>query len=981
MCGRLTHWTCFALILAVSGGAQAAAFSDNFEIPHDFLADGVVGTSWDGFIGVNPNETVNVLDASISRPGQLYLESANALYHEPWTPLGPFLYKVVEGDFVATVKVTDYAGTEAAPVYHNNCGLMLRAFPEEAGPGEDWVALDYFPIWSCGNFVRSANDNARTENGHNGRQWGLDPWLQIEREGNTFHFRTSADGVSWTAIGVSPLTRDDLADVPLQVGLYQATYSADVGYAAFDEFMVEGPLVVPGMKAYNPAPADRATDVPRDTELRWSPAETAVTHDVYFGTVRDDVANASRTNPLDVLVGEGWDTSAYDPGLLEFGETYYWRVDEVQADGVTMDPGDVWTFTVEPYAYPIENITATASSSNRADTGPERTIDGSGLNVDGEHSIEPKAMWLSDRNGPQPTWIQYRFDKSYKLHQMLVWNYNQMLEPSLGFGARDVTVEYSTDGDNWTALGDFEFVQAPGEDTCTADTAVDFGGVMAQHVKLTIQNNWADILPQYGLSEVRFFSVPVLAREPEPAAGATGVNPQVAFGWRPGREAASHEVYLSPDEQAVIDGTALEAAVSEPSYEAALDLSETYYWKVVEVNEAETPTSWASDVWNFSTSDYIIVDDFESYTDDIDAGQTIWQAWSDGVEDPQNGGSQVGYDEAPFAERSIVHGGRQSMPLAYDNSAGTFSQAVRTFDVSQDWAEHGITALVLSFHGRLDNAPTPWYVKINNMKVPYSGGAATTMSLWKQWTIDLASLGVNLTSVSSLTIGVGNGAFGGIGTLYIDDIRLYRTPPAVVTPTDPGSNGLVVQYSMEGNLQDGSGNGNHGTPVGEPIYVDGPAGYGQVLNMDGTNDHAELPVGALVSSLTSASFSTRVNLVDPSRVWQRIFDFGTGTTTYMFLSPNSGGTGAVRFAITTSGGGGESIVSAPATLVGAWHHLAVVIDGTSRTIQLYVDGVAVAEGPTQQLPADLGVTTQNWIGRSQYEGDAYFMGMLDEFRI
>ena len=322
------------------------------------------------------------------------------------------------------------------------------------------------------------------------------------------------------------------------------------------------------------------------------------------------------------------------------------------------------------------------------------------------------------------------------------------------------------------------------------------------------------------------------------------------------------------------------------------------------------------------------------------------------------------------------------MPLAYDNTTGTFSQTVRTFDGPQDWTRHGVTSLVLFFHGHPDNAPAPLYVKINNTKVVYNNGsAATAMPLWKQWTIDLASVGVNLTSISSLTIGVGNGAFGGTGTLYIDDIRLYRTPPAVITPTDPGSNGLVVQYSMEGNVQDGSGNGNHGTPVGEPIFVDGPASYGQVLNMDGTNDHVELPVGSLVSSLTSASFSTRVNLLDPSRAWQRIFDFGTGTTTYMFLSPNSGGTGAVRFAITTTGGGGESIVSAPATLVGAWHHLAVVINGTSRTIQLYVDGVTVAEGPTQQLPADLGATTQNWIGRSQYEGDAYFMGMLDEFRI
>ena len=74
---------------------------------------------------------------------------------------------------------------------------------------------------------------------------------------------------------------------------------------------------------------------------------------------------------------------------------------------------------------------------------------------------------------------------------------------------------------------------------------------MAQYVKLTIKSNWGGVLPQYGLSEVRFFYVPVLAREPNPASGATGVNPEVTLSWRAGREAASHSVYLSTDQQEV----------------------------------------------------------------------------------------------------------------------------------------------------------------------------------------------------------------------------------------------------------------------------------------------------------------------------------------------------------------------------------------------------------------------------------------------
>ncbi len=980
MCRTVVHCFCVSLLLAACGTVQGAVFSDGFETSHDFLADGVAGTSWDGFIGSDPGQTVAALNASMARPGQLYLESAGAYYHEPWNPLGPFLYKVVEGDFVATVKVTDYAGTAAAPVYHNNCGLMARAFPEDAGAGEDWVALDYFPIWSCGNFVRSADDNVRTENGNNGRQWNLDPWLQVERRGNTFHFRTSADGVTWTAMSQSPLTRNDLADVPLQVGVYQATYSTDTGYAAFDEFKVEGPQVVPGMKAYNPHPADRATDVLRDIGLSWEPAETAAAHDVYFGTVLDDVANAGRDDPLDVLVGRGQDANTYDPvAALEFGRTYYWRVDEVRDDGVTVDRGDLWTFTVEPYAYPVANVAATASSTNSKDMGPEKTVDGSGLNAAGEHSTDAKTMWLSAKTGPQPTWIQYAFDRTCKLDRMSVWNSNQLLEPVLGFGVKDVTIEHSLDGAAWTALGDFEFAQAPSIDTYVANTTVDFSGVVAKYVRLTMKSNWGGVLPQYSLSEVRFFYVPVSAREPQPAPGAAEVDPQVTLSWRAGREAASHEVYLSTDQQAVIDETVPAVTAPTARYETAVDLATTYYWKVVEVNEAKIPDAWAGDVWSFTTAEYVTVDDFESYTDD--EGGRIYETWLDGWEDPQNG-SQVGYSEAPFTEQVTVNRGRQAMPLAYDNSAGAvYSEARRTFAAPQDWTRHGITTLVLYFHGRADNTAAPLYVKVNDTKVLYNdGAAATALPLWKQWNIDLGSSGANLGSVRSLTIGVGDGKAGGTGTVFIDDILLYATAPAVVTPTDPGPGALIASYAMEGNVQDGSGKGNHGNVLGDAAYEDAPAGRGKAITFNGTNTCVELPIGTLITTLTDTTISMWANFPNVGGAWQRIFDFGSGTTSYMFLTPRTGTAGPMRFAIRTATVG-EQIVNAPATLPSDWHHVAVAIDSATQTVTLYLDGAPVAAGATALLPRDLGNTTQNWLGRSQFAGDAFYTGSLDEFRL
>ena len=126
---------------------------------------------------------------------------------------------------------------------------------DEAGPGEDWVSIDYFPIWNCGNFHWSANDNVRTEHGHNGKEFNADLWLQLERSGNVFHLRTSPDGIIWTEMATSPQTRNDFDGLPLQVGIRQANYTfSNAGvysYAAVDNFRI---VLIRRFKAYNPVP-------------------------------------------------------------------------------------------------------------------------------------------------------------------------------------------------------------------------------------------------------------------------------------------------------------------------------------------------------------------------------------------------------------------------------------------------------------------------------------------------------------------------------------------------------------------------------------------------------------------------------------------------------------------------------------------------------------------------------------------------------
>ena len=286
-------------------------------------------------------------------------------------------------------------------------------------------------------------------------------------------------------------------------------------------------------------------------------------------------------------------------------------------------------------------------------------------------------------------------------------------------------------------------------------------------------------MPQYGLGEVRFFDIPVHATRPYPDSGATGVDIDVILGWRAGREAAKHDVYFSADEQAVIDGTAAVTTVTETSYgPLSLDLGMIYYWKINEVNMAETPTTLEGDVWSFTTTDNIVVDDFESYNDlnpDDPQSNRIFYAWLDGLDNPTNG-SIVGYDNPPFCERTIVHGDKQSMPFFYNNTGGAaYSEAELPLSPPQNWTQAGAATFVLYFHGAEDNTGQ-LYVRIDGSKVVYDGDAGDIAKpRWKQWSIDLASLGSSLQNVTKLSIGIdGNGASG---TLYFDDIRLYRSAP------------------------------------------------------------------------------------------------------------------------------------------------------------------------------------------------------------
>jgi hypothetical protein len=155
-----------------------------------------------------------------------------------------------------------------------------------------------------------------------------------------------------------------------------------------------------------------------------------------------------------------------------------------------------------------------------------------------------------------------------------------------------------------------------------------------------------------------------------------------------------------------------------------------------------------------------------------------------------------------------------------------------------------------------------------------------------------------------------------------------------------------------------------------------PGRIGNAVKLAGTGDYVNLPAG-IASGLSDFTISAWVKPAATTD-WTRVFDFGTGTTDYMFLTVNAGS--GPRFAITTSGGGGEQQLTSNTQLpLNTWSHLAVTLSGNTGT--LYVDGTAVATNTNMTLhPSDLGNTTQDWIGRSEY-GDPYLNATVDDFAI
>ncbi len=266
---------------------------------------------------------------------------------------------------------------------------------------------------------------------------------------------------------------------------------------------------------------------------------------------------------------------------------------------------------------------------------------------------------------------------------------------------------------------------------------------------------------------------------PNPAKGAVDVTQIPVLTWAPGL-GVTYDIYFGTDPSALEKKGS--GNLGSESYEPGqLEWDTAYYWRVDEANSANADSPWTGPTWSFTTANFLIIDDMESYNDLDPAdpnSNRIFNAWIDGYDDPING-ALVGYDQPPFAEQTIVHSGNQSMPMYYDNSTAAKSEATLTLTSNRDWTVNGVDTLTIWFRGDSTNAAETLYVTLNgNVRVDNDNPDAALANNWTQWNIPLqafADQGVNLTNINSITLGLAS-VTGDTGTMYFDDIRLY--PPA-----------------------------------------------------------------------------------------------------------------------------------------------------------------------------------------------------------
>jgi hypothetical protein len=578
--------------------------------------------------------------------------------------------------------------------------------------------------------------------------------------------------------------------------------------------------------AFDPRPRDGAKWLdPSAVTLIWQGGQGALKHDVYFGTDQAAVAagDASTFKSTEVA-------SAYDVGLLAAGTTYYWRVDEILTDG-TKRTGAVWSFTTLAPGGGIRGLYFANTSL-------------SGLPVINRIDAQINFNWATVPTGLTANNLSVRWVGELDVPFSETYTFYPTTDDGVRLWVNDVPLldlwanrRSATESKASIALVGGQRYPIVMEFYNATDTAI-------AELRWESPSIEKDLIPQAA------FSPPLRASSPLPDNGADAVTQSPVLMWNAGEKAAQHEVYFGVDAAAVAAATPADAglyrgrqAADVTSFDAgALAWNQTYYWRVDEVNDASADSPWKGSVWSFTTADFVIVDDFEGYDDAEGTDTRLYENWIDGYAD-QSSGSIVGNFDPPFAEQVIVHSGRQSLSMEYDNrNSPYFSEAYREFAPTQNWTLNGVDTLVLWVQG----APAPVAPVVETAgKMTVTGSGTDIWNNSDQFTYVYKTLsgdGSLIARVVSIGAGTNTWAKGGVmvrGSLDADSNHAMMVMSANTDGT--AGNGASFQYRLD--VAGASASNDSPTVVAPPYWVKIERVGGTVTGSHSANGQAWTVVG------------------------------------------------------------------------------------------------------------------------------------------